>query len=151
MPSLKIFLLPIALLAAPIAAHAQDWVDEYGIRRSERAPSVYWDGNCRVEQRVNRDGDVIERRRCRSDRYADSRQARRDRSDDEPVRYAGDGDSRTSEAYRASRRNDDYADAEPPRDYPAPLPAPALREEPVRLAPRKWLAPSQMATRCCSL
>ncbi len=69
MTSLKLFLLPIALLAAPHAAIAQD--------RYDRAPrEVYWDGNCRIEQRVNRDGELVERRRCRGDGYAGARPAR---------------------------------------------------------------------------
>ena len=101
MTSLKLFLLPIALLAAPLAANADD--------RYERAPrEVYWDGNCRVEQRVNRDGELVERRRCRGDGYAGARSSRDYNDARQPERYAAD-----------ERDSRSYADAEPqPRRYP---------------------------------
>jgi len=126
MSSLKVFLLPLALLAA--SAHAQDRRDEDGNRRYERAPrEVFWDGNCRVEQWVDRNGDLVERRRCR----ADERVARRAPAYREPQRDADDGE--------APPRDTDYRDQR--RDEPAP--APAYRDdEPVALAPRIMQKPA---------
>lgn len=135
MSSLKVLLLPFALLAA--SSHAQDRRDDDGNRRYERAPrEVFWDGNCRVEQWVDRNGDLVERRRCRADerdagRYADQRVARRAPAYREPQRDADDGDPPPREA--------DYRDQ---RRYEA-VPAPAYRdEEPVALAPRILQKPS---------
>lgn len=135
MSSLKVFLLPLALLAA--SSHAQDRPDDDGNRRDERAPrEVFWDGNCRVEQWVDRNGDRVERRRCRADerdagRYADQRVARRAPAYREPQRDADDGDPPPREA--------DHRDQ---RRYEA-VPAPAYRdEEPVALAPRILQKPS---------
>ena len=126
MTNVKLFLLPIALLAAPFAAHADDWREEGGHRRYDRAPKeVFWDGNCRVEQRVNRNGELVERRRCRNEGdVADTR------------RYADEDDARRVSAYRGSGRNADDADErEQPRYQAAPAPVYA-EVEPVALAPR---------------
>ena len=68
MTRLTMFLLPIALLAAPLAASAEDWRDDGAYRRYERAPrEVFWEGNCRVEQWVSRDGALMQKRKCRDD------------------------------------------------------------------------------------
>ena len=65
MSSLTNLLLPIALLASPLAAHAD-----------ERFERVIWDGHCRIDQRINGNGDLVERRRCRSDADPAARAAR---------------------------------------------------------------------------
>lgn len=127
MTSLKAFLLPLALFAAPLAVHAQEWREvSRGDDRAARA--VYWDGDCRVEQRVDRDGYLVERRRCRGDRAAYSRASRDYADDPEPVRYAGD---------RAPRRYSNNRDVRPYEDAPAPLPVePDEEAVVVAVAPR---------------
>ncbi|UUZ48708.1 hypothetical protein LP420_39560 [Massilia sp. B-10] len=86
MNRLPLLLLPIALLAAPLAADAQDWRDERSQRRLERGESeVFWEGNCRIERRLNRYGELMERRSCRGDRAAYARAAEREPEDSAPA------------------------------------------------------------------
>ena len=148
MTSLKIFLLPIALLAVPLAAHAQTWNDDGGNRRYQQAPDeIIWDGNCRVERRINRDGEMVERRRCRGDgrayarasrRHADDQELSRYRDEREPRRGANPGDGRSYDS-NAEGQSDRYTDAreQRPLDLPPPAPEPVYREQPREvLAPR---------------
>lgn len=135
MTRLKFYILPIALLAAPLAAEAQGW---------SRAPrDVFWDGQCRVEQYLNRDGDVVERRRCGSDGNASARAAREaDRPepgrDQVAPRYAELVPQPGS--YAASRAS----------AHDEPAAAPVYRAlEPVALAPHiiPKIAPAPLAVR----
>lgn len=167
MPRLSLILLPFAMLTAPLAAQAQDWRDNPSDNRYERAPrQVYWDGNCRVEQRINREGELIERRSCRGDgaSYAranrqelDEPRMRRRIDDDGPPRFSDRrGDERDldelspRERTAAQRdygiRNDDDRDDNGGSMAPAPVfrdqpPAgfaarPAPKPAPVLRAPR---------------
>jgi hypothetical protein len=43
---------------------------EHREKRSERKEE-YWDGNCKVERKWERDGEYKEERKCRSDGYAE--------------------------------------------------------------------------------
>jgi|GEM_PF-2873590 len=161
MTALKMLVLPLALLAAPLVADAQDWRDPRSLRRLERGGTeVFWDGNCRVEQRLGRNGELLERRSCRGDRSAYARAERNGEADAPAER---DADEREAPRYaddpRPQREAPRYADdppprpsresvyRAPPRDEPAPAAAPP--EEPIPLAPHivERPAPAMQAPR----
>lgn len=110
MTRLTLFLLPLALLAASQPAQAQQWRE----RRYERPPlDVYWDGDCRIERRVNRYGEVVERRRCPE---PEPRAAQTYEREPEPPRTTWRNDAPEPAAYAVQRDE---------RPAPAPEPAPA--------------------------
>ena len=129
MTTLKHYFLPLALLAAPLAVHADEW--DNGARRYQQAPrEVFWDGNCRVEQRINRDGEVVERRNCRGDGTAYARAARDNIDEPQPRRQPEE----RRYAELVSQPGSYAAYRNPARAEPAP----ALvdhQSEPVALAP----------------
>ena len=126
MTTLKKLVLPIALLAAPYATQAQDWRDQRPLRRYERAPTeVFWEGNCRVEQRINRRGELMQRRTCEDDGPD-----RRARDEDQDRRVQGDAPLAPLAPLDPSDQPDDGPDRGPDRGpvadlapaAPAPLP-----------------------------
>jgi hypothetical protein len=79
-------ILALFALAIPLGAIADDWKDESGKgkgRKHERREfkEEYWDGNCKVERKMEGNGDYKEERKCKG-RRADYRQRRDHR---EPV------------------------------------------------------------------
>jgi hypothetical protein len=72
-------LLPLAFLAFTGAAGADDWKDESGKgKRHERREfrEEYWDGNCKVERKMETDGEYKEERKCKPARHASRRDYR---------------------------------------------------------------------------
>ncbi len=143
MTRLKFYMLPIAVFAAPLAANAAAWQDEHGGRRYDDAPvQVFWEGNCKIERKFDRDGALLERRTCRGERYTDARAPRpyaddpaprRYTDDEEPPRSSGDDEAPRHQEAPASqpRRAPDYRDQ---RRY---APAPVERyHEPAAFEPR---------------
>lgn len=65
-------LLPAMLFAAP--ALADPWKDESGhgkYKRDKREfKEEYWDGNCKVERELKKDGEYKEKRECKRPRRA---------------------------------------------------------------------------------
>lgn len=63
-------LLPILLLALPLAAGADSWKDESGHGRGRghdqrEFKEEYWDGNCKVERKLEKSGEYKEERKCK--------------------------------------------------------------------------------------
>ncbi|WP_199724984.1 hypothetical protein [Noviherbaspirillum saxi] len=63
-------LLPTLLLALPLIAMADSWDDESGQgkgRGHERREykEEYWDGNCKVKRKQDKNGEYEEERKCR--------------------------------------------------------------------------------------
>lgn len=80
MKSIRTFVLPAVLLSLPLAVAADPWKDESGHgkgRKHERREhkEEYWDGNCKVERKWEKNGDYKEERKCKGPR----------RGHDEPV------------------------------------------------------------------
>jgi len=140
MTRLKRYLFPIALLAAPLAALADDW--------NRPAPrEVFADGNCRVERFVNRDGGVMERRLCRGDRKAYARDDDDDHDEDEDE----DDQSKAGRHGKAPRgilvaRPGSYAAARHPQ-HDTQAPAPRYRTVEPRLVAQRAPAPVAVKTR----
>lgn len=64
-------LLPVILLALPLAALADPWKDEsrHGRGRGHGAHEYkekYWDGHCKVERKLKKNGDYKEKRKCKA-------------------------------------------------------------------------------------
>lgn len=73
MKKLPVLLLPVALLAFPLAASADPGKDESGHGRGrghERREykEEYWDGNCKVERKLEKSGEYKEERKCKGPR-----------------------------------------------------------------------------------
>lgn len=65
--------LSALLLAFPLAASADPWKDESGHgkgRGHERREfkEEYWDGNCKVERKLEKSGEYKEERKCKGPR-----------------------------------------------------------------------------------
>lgn len=69
---MKIFsriLLPALIIVSPLSAFADSWKDESG-HRTHRGldrheyKQEYWDGHCKVERKLKKNGDYKEKRRC---------------------------------------------------------------------------------------
>lgn len=64
-----------ALLALPLAVHADPWKDESGHGKwrghhhGGDYKEEYWDGNCKVERKFKGNGDYKEERKCKGPRY----------------------------------------------------------------------------------
>lgn len=97
-------LLPLAVLAAPMAAVADD-DDHRGKKHKREYKEEYWDGNCKVEREMKSNGDYKEERKCKDKRRPKYR---------EEVRYE-----------RVEPVREYYVEPEPVREYyvePAPRP-----------------------------
>lgn len=75
MKALRILLLPALLLTLAPVAQADPWKDESGHgkgRGHERREfkEEYWDGNCKVERKLEKSGDYKEERKCKGPRQA---------------------------------------------------------------------------------
>lgn len=73
MKSLKHLILPLVVAAFPLAASADPWKDESGHgkgRKHDRREfkEEYWDGHCKVERKLERNGDYKEERKCKEPR-----------------------------------------------------------------------------------
>nr|WP_238482406.1 hypothetical protein [Noviherbaspirillum aridicola] len=67
-------LLPVLLLALPAAVQADPWKDESGHgkgRKHDRREykEEYWDGNCKVERKFEKNGEYKEERKCKPVRH----------------------------------------------------------------------------------
>ncbi|HYD95012.1 MAG TPA: hypothetical protein VEC01_06775 [Noviherbaspirillum sp.] len=67
-------LLPALLLAVPLAVLADPWKDESGHgkgRGHERREykEEFWDGNCKVERKLEKSGEYKEERKCKPSRH----------------------------------------------------------------------------------
>jgi hypothetical protein len=70
------FLLSLAILTIPFGALADDWKDESGKGRNHdrrEFKEEYWDGNCKVERKMEKNGDYKEERKCKPRRRAQYR------------------------------------------------------------------------------
>lgn len=75
MKKLHLLLLPLVLAAFPLSAFADRDKDESGHGRGrghERREfkEEYWDGNCKVERKLEKNGDYKEERKCKGPRQA---------------------------------------------------------------------------------
>ena len=64
-----LILLQAFLIALPMLSHADPWKDEsgHGKRRGHDRREYkedYWDGHCKVERKVKKNGDYKEERKC---------------------------------------------------------------------------------------
>lgn len=68
-PAISLLLLLLASVSS--VAMADSWKDESGKGRHGREyKQEYWDGNCKVERKWEKDGDYKEKRKCkRRDRH----------------------------------------------------------------------------------
>ncbi len=53
----------VVLLTLPLVAMADSWKDEGGHGREYK--EKYWDGNCKVERKFKKHGEVEEKRKCK--------------------------------------------------------------------------------------
>lgn len=65
--------LPALLLAIPLAASADSWRDESGHGKGRghdrrEYKEEYWDGNCKVERKLEKSGEYKEERKCKGPR-----------------------------------------------------------------------------------
>jgi hypothetical protein len=83
-------LLLVTLASVSSVALADSWKDESGKGRHGREyKQEYWDGNCKVERKWEKDGDYKEKRKCkRQDRHYSERRYD-DRRYDRPVVHQG--------------------------------------------------------------
>jgi Ni/Co efflux regulator RcnB len=69
MKTISTLALAFSVVAAPFAAFADPHKDEsgHGKRRHGRAEykQEYWDGNCKVERKLEKNGDYKEERKCK--------------------------------------------------------------------------------------
>lgn len=134
-------LLQAALVATPLVSVAQQWGEDNDVQRDARAPRIFWDGQCRVTQHVEADGEIVERRRCQGDGAAHARAARGAADDRDAPRFESNQQARRYDDRRdEGRRDDRYAEDTQarPRDSQARM---QRRQEdnspaPVLLAPR---------------
>lgn len=70
MKNLSLFLMPALLLAAPLSVCADSWKDEgrHGHERRE-FKEEYYDGNCKVERKLKKNGEYKEKRKCKDPGY----------------------------------------------------------------------------------
>lgn len=66
-------LLPAAMFLLPLVAWSDSWEDESGHGRGrgyERREfkEEYWDGNCKVERKLEKSGEYKEERKCKAPR-----------------------------------------------------------------------------------
>ncbi len=67
----SLFLLPAALLALPLVASADDDDDRRGHGKHQRSSKqTYYDGNCKVEQKIKKNGQYEEKRKCKGPSYS---------------------------------------------------------------------------------
>lgn len=71
MKKLHVLLLPCMFLTLPLTGHADPWKDESGHGRGrghERREfkEEYWDGNCKVERKLEKNGEYKEERKCKA-------------------------------------------------------------------------------------
>lgn len=74
MKKFSLILLPALLIAMPLTASADPWKDEsgHGKRRGHdrrEYKEEYWDGHCKVERKVKKNGDYKEERKCDGPRH----------------------------------------------------------------------------------
>jgi hypothetical protein len=60
-------LISLLLLALPLAAFADS--DKHGHGKHEYKEE-YWDGHCKVERKIKKNGEVKEKRKCKGDEHA---------------------------------------------------------------------------------
>lgn len=73
----RMLALAVALLALPMSSYADDWKDESGKRKGKERREFkeeYWDGNCKVERKMEKNGDFKEERKCKAPRHVDYRE-----------------------------------------------------------------------------
>lgn len=56
-------ILPVVLAVLPFAASADSWKDEGG--HGHEFKEKYWDGNCKVERKLKKNGEYKEKRKCK--------------------------------------------------------------------------------------
>lgn len=60
------FFTVIVLAALPLAASADPWKDESGHGHGPHEfKEKYWDGNCKVERKLDKHGEYKEKRKCK--------------------------------------------------------------------------------------
>lgn len=73
MRSLWKLILPFSILVTATAAHSDPWKDESGHgKKSDRREykEEYWDGNCKVERKFEKNGEYKEKRKCKPVRHS---------------------------------------------------------------------------------
>ncbi len=73
-------LLLTLLLALPLTASADPWKDESGHGKGRghdrrEYKEEYWDGNCKVERKLEKSGEYKEERKCKGPRHSHYEQA----------------------------------------------------------------------------
>lgn len=74
MKNLRILLLPLTFVVFPLPAFSDPDKDESGHGRGHRHErrefkEEYWDGNCKVERKLEKNGDYKEERKCKGPRH----------------------------------------------------------------------------------
>lgn len=80
MKAARILLLPTLLLALPLTVLADPWKDESGHGKGRghdrrEFKEEYWDGNCKVERKLEKSGEYKEERKCKAPRHGYYQQA----------------------------------------------------------------------------
>ena len=75
MKKLRVLLLPLLVTTFPLIASADPWKDESGHGRGHKHghreyKEEYWDGNCKVERKLEKNGDYKEERKCKGPRHS---------------------------------------------------------------------------------
>ena len=80
MKPIRALLLPTLLIALPLTALADPWKDESGHGKGRghdrrEYKQEYWDGNCKVERKLEKNGEYKEERKCKGPRHGYYEQA----------------------------------------------------------------------------
>lgn len=72
--NIRILLLPVLLAIVPLTVFADSWKDESGHgkgRKHERREfkEEYYEGNCKVERKLEKNGEYKEERKCKGTSY----------------------------------------------------------------------------------
>lgn len=69
MKTIRNLILLAAMSAVSTLAAADSWKDKGGHARQE-FKETYWDGNCKIERKMKKDGEYKEKRKCKGPRHA---------------------------------------------------------------------------------
>ena len=135
MNKLPFILLPLAILL-PLSAVADPDKNESGKgnKHKREFKEEFWDGNCKVERKLEGNGDYKEERKCKGARQADHgyRDDRRDYRQAQPgiVVTVPDRVYRAAEQVRVEPVPRVVRKVEPARVYRKVEPAPLTRKDP---------------------
>lgn len=117
MKNLRILLLPIMLITLPLTALADPWTDESGHGKGRghdrrEYKEEYWDGNCKVKRKQDKNGEYEEERKCRAPRSQHGRDVIVERREHQEEYWEG--------GCRVKRKQDKNGEYEEERKCKAP-------------------------------